>query len=115
MPVNLLCSYFPCVGELVNESCEFHVFSSDNKVWCFEAVSTEVGSHTITPLTPLTPPQEAASWVKAIGEQIKKTISESVSHKKKGNSSNELEKKEILVVEGNNFCADCNSPSKRVY
>lgn len=49
--------------------------------------------------------------MKAIGEQIKKTISESVSHKR-GNSSNEIEKKEILLTDGNNFCTDCNSPSK---
>ena len=49
--------------------------------------------------------------MKAIEDQIKKTISESVSHKRV-NSCNEVEKKEILNIDGNNFCADCNSPSE---
>ena len=58
--------------------------------------------------------QEAASWVKTIEEQIKKIISESVSHKRV-NSCNDLAKKDVISVEGNQFCADCNAPSKWVY
>lgn len=101
-------------GDVANDSCEFHVFSADNKVWCFEATSPEVHTLTLThshTFTPHTPSQEAASWVKAIGDQIKKTISESVSHKRV-NSNTKIDKKEILLIDGNNFCTDCNSPSK---
>ena len=54
--------------------------------------------------------QEAAQWVKAIEDQIKKIISESVSHKRV-NSVNDFEKKEIVNMEGNGYCADCNAPS----
>ena len=54
--------------------------------------------------------QEAAQWVKAIEDQIKKIISESVSHKRV-NSVNDFEKKEIVNMEGNGYCADCNAQS----
>ena len=49
--------------------------------------------------------------MKAIEDQIKKIISESVSHKIV-NSVTDFEKKEIVNLEGNSFCADCNAPSK---
>lgn len=49
--------------------------------------------------------------MKAIEDQIKKIISESVSHKRV-NSVTDFEKKEIVNMEGNGFCADCNSPSE---
>ena len=55
--------------------------------------------------------QEAASWVKAIEDHIKKIISESVSHKRV-DSVTDFEKKEIVNMMGNGFCADCNAPSK---
>ena len=55
--------------------------------------------------------QEASSWIKAIEDHIKKIISESVSHKRV-NSVTDFEKKEIVNLEGNGFCADCNAPSK---
>ena len=48
------------------ESCEFQVLSLDGKVWTFEAASSE----------------EAALWIKTIEEQIKKSLTESVSHKR---------------------------------
>ena len=49
--------------------------------------------------------------MKAIEYQIHKIISESTSHKGI-NTCNDLKKREICNVEGNGFCADCNSPSK---
>ncbi len=50
-------------------------------------------------------------WVKAIELQITQAFSESASHKGI-NIITEEEKREIANVEGNNFCADCNSPSE---
>ena len=49
--------------------------------------------------------------MKAIEDHIKKIISESVSHKRV-DSVTDCEKKEIVNMMGNGFCADCNAPSK---
>ena len=58
--------------------------------------------------------QEASSWVKAIEDHIKKIISESVSHKRV-DSVTDFEKKEIVNMMGNGYCADCNAPSKYTF
>lgn len=78
----------------VMDSSEFQILSLDGRVWSFDAIT----------------PEDAMSWVRTIEEHIKVTISESVSHKRV-NSCSDLEKKEISSVNGNDFCADCNSPS----
>jgi len=53
-------------SEPTMETSEFQVLSLDGKVWSFEASS----------------PEEALSWVTAVEDQIKKILSESISHKR---------------------------------
>lgn len=52
--------------DTVPESVEFQVVSLDGKIWELETASAEETDH----------------WVKAIEEQIKKTYTESTSHKR---------------------------------
>ena len=56
----------PIPPDPILESAEFQVLSLDGKVWVFDTGC----------------PEEAALWVKAIEEQIKKMYSENVSHKR---------------------------------
>jgi Arf-GAP/GTPase/ANK repeat/PH domain-containing protein 1/3 len=66
-------------------------------------------------LPPPSPLQEASSWVKAIEDQIKKIISESVSHKRVDSVVTDFEKKEIINMLGNGFCADCYAPGEHTF
>ncbi|XP_062519440.1 arf-GAP with GTPase, ANK repeat and PH domain-containing protein 3-like isoform X2 [Corticium candelabrum] len=85
--------------ELYVESCEFDIVSLDGKSWQFEAANSE----------------ELESWVKAIRQQIQESLQMSTSDKAKLHPGtravdrNEIDR--VREIDGNNFCADCNSPN----
>ncbi|XP_065838984.1 arf-GAP with GTPase, ANK repeat and PH domain-containing protein 1-like isoform X2 [Oscarella lobularis] len=78
---------------------EFEIVSLDGKTWAFEASSAE----------------EQQSWVKAIQQQIMESLQGATSNKTELNPEvTETTRQAVKAIrerDGNDFCADCNSPN----
>jgi Arf-GAP/GTPase/ANK repeat/PH domain-containing protein 1/3 len=85
--------------ELFSENCEFDIVSLDGRSWQFQAANQE----------------EMESWVKAIRQQIQVSLQMGTSDKAKLHpGTHAVDRQEIngiREIEGNDFCADCNSPN----